>query len=247
MRIKSEIRRIVDCAEEEREGCCQVLQQLFLGVQRQDFEADFREKEAVILLRNAENSDIIGFSTLMLLHLPLPEGDIVAVFSGDTAVLPHYRSSFGLGVEIGRYFLDVHQRYPDQPAYYILISKGWRTYRIMPFLFVEYAPCRNVAVSPFVKSILDAFGRKKYPARYDSTVGVIRSDGAGQRLPPDSSDAAAPQGDPDAQFFLQANPEYLRGDELICVASAMTENFTPQFRRLLGFGRGHERKLDFPP
>src|SRR5689334_3994965 len=122
--IVSETRRMVNCTEAEQRDCFALLRRCFLGVTWAEFERDFREKEAVILLRRAENGQIVGFSTLMV--LPLSQEDaITAIFSGDTAVLPPYRSSFGMGVEIGRYFLDVYEAYRSQAIYYILISKGW--------------------------------------------------------------------------------------------------------------------------
>jgi hypothetical protein len=39
--------------------------------------------------------------------------------------------------------------------------------------------------------------------------------------------------DPDVRFFLERNPGYVRGDELVSLTSLEPENLTPAGRRML--------------
>lgn len=138
--IASETKKIADCTRQEIETFYRLLCRGFLGVSWHDFMRDFREKDAVMILRKEHGEgEIVGWSTLMVLTLPLPaepgiaDAEVKGIFSGDTAVLPEYRSGIGLGVELGAYFMQVYHQFPRHLVYYILISKGWRTYKIMPF------------------------------------------------------------------------------------------------------------------
>lgn len=230
--IVSEIKKAAACSAEEQEIFYDLLCQCFLGASWHDFIRDFQEKDAVIILRKEHSEgEIIGWSTLMVLTLALPTTEVKGVFSGDTVVLPAYRSGIGMGVELGRYFVRMWEQFPEHSVYYILISKGWRTYKIMPFLFKEFSPCYDKPVAPFDKAVMDAFGRKKYPQHYNAATGVVTF--SPQKLSPDSIDAIPTKMDEYTQFFLRSNPGYLDGHELVCVARIAPDNFALALQRLL--------------
>ncbi len=207
----------------------------FLGMRREDFIRDLQEKDIVALLRReSHDGEIVGFSTLMLLDLPIANRKVKAVFSGDTTVLPEFRTSGGIGIEIGRYFMKALEIFSQHEIYYILISKGWRTYKVLPFFFKNYAPKFDMPTSPQDKAVMDAFGSVKYPGDYDPELGLIMFSKETQRLIPGSIDAVPPH-DPDkhTKFYLQKNPTYLSGTELVCVGRVEIENFAPPLTRLL--------------
>src|SRR5436853_2009813 len=102
-RIVSETKKVAACSEHEKETFYRLLCQGFLGVTWNDFIRDFQEKDAVMILRKERSEgEIIGWSTLMVLTLALPGTEVKGIFSGDTIVLPEYRSGTGLGVELSR-------------------------------------------------------------------------------------------------------------------------------------------------
>jgi hypothetical protein len=239
--IYSETRKIAACSESEKEIFYRLLCRGFLGVTRQDFIRDFEEKDAVIVLRKEDSEgEVVGWSTLIVLTLELPAGakevqEVKAVFSGDTVVLPEYRSGVGLGVELVGYFLQTYDRFPWHSVYYVLTSKGWRTYKIMPFFFNEFAPHYDRPTTADEQLVMDAFGRKKYPRNYDAKRGVITF--SPQRVRPDGVDAAPAHPDRHAAFFLSRNPSYLEGHELVCVARIAPANFTGVVRRLVNIDK----------
>ncbi len=164
--IVGETRPVAACGHAERRACFELLDRLFLGVRWDEFVRDFDEKDAVILLRDAETGTIGGFSTVTELEL-LVAGELVpVVFSGDTAVLPEYRTSLRLGQELVRYLHAAFERHPGRPVSYVLISKGWRTYKILPFFFREFFPRHDAATPHFERALIDAFGKARYPGRY---------------------------------------------------------------------------------
>ncbi len=238
--VVSQTKKVAACSEREKETFYQLLCQGFIGVSWDDFMRDFREKDAVMILRKEHSEgEIVGWSTLMVLTLSLPGKEVKGVFSGDTAVLPEYRNSTGLGVELSRYFMQAYRQFPLHHVYYILISKGWRTYKIMPFFFKEFSPRYDKPTSADDKAVMDAFGQKKYPHHYRPTTGVVTF--SPQRVRPGSVDAMPAKMDAHTQFFLRSNPGYLEGHELVCVARIAPDNFTNGLLRVLS-SEGHESK-----
>jgi Acetyltransferase (GNAT) domain len=234
--IVGETRRVSDLTRDELHACFELLGRLFLGVTWENFLHDLEEKDDVMFLRDAETGAIGGFSTLTELEIDVAGEPVPVVFSGDTAVLPEYRTSFALGQELARHFHDAHERSPERPLSYVLISKGWRTYRIMPFFFHEFSPRHDAETPPFERALIDAFGGSRYHDRYDD--GVIRV--AGEPVPrirPDSVDAVPARSDAHTEYFLRVNTRYLEGDELVCAARIHPTNYTGRMRRLLGLSR----------
>lgn len=235
-KISSQTKRIADLTVSERATMMGLLSVEFLGVNHYDFTRDLEEKDAVVLLRKEhDDGEIVGFSTLVVLNLSIPGRNVKAVFSGDTTVLEGFRNSGGIGVGIGHYFLKALKTFPDNEIYYVLISKGWRTYRVLPFFFNNFAPHPEQLVSAKDKAVMDAFGEAKYRKNYDPDQGLIMFSQETQRLKPGSMDAVPPS-EPDAHtsFFLRKNPTYLAGTELVCVAEVLTDNFAAPLRRLIG-------------
>jgi hypothetical protein len=235
-KIVGETRRVSDLTRDELRACFELLQNLFLGVTWEDFLRDLEEKDDVMLLRDADTRAIGGFSTLVELEIDVAGEAIPVVFSGDTAVLPEFRTSFALGQELARHFHRAHERNPERPVSYVLISKGWRTYRLMPFFFREFFPRHDAETPPFERALIDAFGESRYPDRYDE--GVIRFAGEpAPRVRPEGVDAIPARSDPHTEFFLRVNSGYLEGDELVCAARIHPTNYTDRTRRLLGLAR----------
>lgn len=234
-KIFSQTKQVTDLTPTERATMFGLLSLEFLGTRREDFIHDLEEKDVVALLRKeSRDGEIVGFSTLMILELPINGRKVKAVFSGDTTVFPEFRSSGGIGVEVGRYFMKALETFPDYEIYYVLISKGWRTYKVLPFFFKNFAPKHDVPTSINDKAVMDAFGSVKYPKDYDPDQGLIMFSKETQRLIPGSIDAVPPQ-DPNVhtRFYLQKNPTYLSGTELVCVGHVEVVNFAPPFIRLL--------------
>jgi hypothetical protein len=234
-KIFSQTKRVVDLTPSERATMFGLLSLEFLGVSRHDFIRDLEEKEVVMLIRKEScDGEIVGFGTLMTLDLPIIGRKVKAVFSGDTTILPEFRSSTGFGIEIGRYFMKVLEKFPEHEIYYILISKGWRTYKILPFFFRHFAPKCGAEIKDTDKAVMDAFGCVKYPRDYDPDKGLIMFSKETQRLIPGNIDAVPPSGpDEHTRFFLEKNRTYLSGTELVCVAPVGESNFAPAMIRLL--------------
>jgi hypothetical protein len=231
--MNSITKRIDECSFDERVRCYQLMQFEFAGVNFENFTRDFDEKQYVMILTN-DSEEIVGFSTLMEMDINL-EGKIMKViFSGDTTVLHEHRDSFGFGFELSKFFIRAIDLYPSHEVYYVLISKGWRTYRVLPFYFKEFFPCYERPIGLDEKSLINAFGYKKYPDNYVEETGLLCFKGETERLRPESLDASLPpRNNPHVNFFFKNNPSYLEGTELVCMAKVSHDNFTRVVSKLI--------------
>lgn len=225
---------VKDLTERERGEMFLLLERYYLGVERQTFERDLAEKEHVMILRElAADGRLVGFSTLVRLDVEVCGRPLGAIFSGDTVVEEKFRRSRGLAYEVTRYFAALLEL-SAAPLYYVLICKGWRTYRILPFLFREFSPRFDKPTPAAHRRVMDAFCALKFPEEYDAESGLVVFRGQAQRVRPESAEAVGrARSDPHIEFFARKNPNHLRGDEMVCVAPVAEWNFTEAFHKLL--------------
>ena len=226
---------VPDLEPADRERMFRLLSDSYLGVKRAAFEHDLAAKEHVILLRSSEG-EIVGFSTQVRLRLTLPDRTVVVVFSGDTIISEQHRGTFETAREICRYFRRTREQHPEGDVYWLLICKGWRTYRVLRLFFRDYSPRAGSPDPLAFREVADAFGSTRYAGLYQPSSGLISFPGETQRIRPGSSEAIDHRrSDPGLLFFEKANPGHERGDELVCVAPIREDNFTAAARRLAGY------------
>lgn len=228
-------KKVKDLSTREREQMFHLFNTYYLGVNSTKFAFDLAEKEHAILLLDGSTGDIVGFSTLMVLDLAISIGCVKAVFSGDTIVENAFKKNNGkLMVELGTYFLLLLKEFPNTPIFWILTSKGCRTYQVLPLFFEKFSPSFDHPTSSLHKEIMDTFGTKKYPEEYDPKSGLIRYKGEVQRLKPGVADVTERRlKNPHTRFFIEKNPEHMRGDDLVCIAEVAEDNFTKAFKRIM--------------
>ena len=78
-----------------------LLEMYFENTSRSQFENDLNEKDSVILLRNAEDARVAGFSTLIKIAVTVAGKRVLGFFSGDTIIA---RESWGSSL-LGRLWL----------------------------------------------------------------------------------------------------------------------------------------------
>ena len=147
----------------ERKQMLELMMLYYDRVTEEQFNRDLDEKEAVMTMLDPKTLKIVGFSTLMILDLKVENRLIKGFFSGDTVVHADYRKTTTMGVELGKNFLSASKRFPENQIFWILISKGCRTYRLLPIFFREWYPRYDCDTPEFAKKVIDAFGKVKYP------------------------------------------------------------------------------------
>jgi hypothetical protein len=210
----------------------QLMQANYEGVGEEQFLADLQAKQWVILLY--EEDRLCGFSTQTLFDYRHEDRPIRILFSGDTIIDKRHWGSLALPVAWGRLMLSLQAGCPRTDLYWLLTSKGYKTYRFLPVFFHEFYPSYTVATPAFEASLVRSVAAQRFGARFDAASGVLRAEPGAQRLRQGVAELDEKRlRDPHVAFFQQQNPGHARGDELVCLARFHPDNLKPYIRRQL--------------
>jgi hypothetical protein len=203
------------------------------------FQADLSEKSHVILLHSGTR--LCGFSTLLLIE-PLEENSGCAspyrvLFSGDTIIDRNYWGDQALAMEFCHFAGRIKAQKPTVPLYWLLISKGYRTYRYLHLFSKSYWPSFRSKSDQHLEPILIAIANRKFGSDFDPSSGLIRFAYSRGHL---RQDWAAVREDlqnrAEIRFFLQRNPRYALGEELACITLLDESNLRSIARRAFANG-----------
>ena len=224
-----------------RDAMFSLLAAHFVGVDRTTFERDLADKSCAILLED-DAGTLRGFSTMVLYESRAAGTPVSVVYSGDTIV---DRAWWGSPALARTWVRAVRQLAPDsepRDVYWLLLTSGFRTYRFLPVFFREFYPRFDAATPPRDAALLDALAGERFGPQYDARSGVVRFVHP-QILAPDlvtlprhrmtrKNTEHGPVPDPHIAFFLERNPGFVRGDELVCLTRIDDRNLTPAGRRM---------------
>jgi hypothetical protein len=210
----------------------QLMHAHYEGVSEGQFLADLQAKQWVILLY--DHGMLCGFSTQVLFDHALGGRLVKILFSGDTIIDKDHWGSLALPVAWGRLMLSLHAAHPDTGLYWLLTSKGYKTYRFLPVFFHEFYPCCTGETPAFEKALLTSVATERFGERFDPAAGILRVETGGQRLREGIAEIDDKRlRDPHVAFFQQKNPGHARGDELVCLTRFHPDNLKPYIRRQL--------------
>lgn len=202
------------------------LYELFQGyyshVGRREFDEDLREKDWVLVLRDPTGK-VQGFTTMKLYDRQVLGRRVRAVFNGNTIIDQAFWGEQELVRTWCRFMAGLKMEAPRVPLYWFLICSGYRTYLFLPLFFKQYHPAVKGRGFSFERHLCDYFGQLKFPQEY--TGGVVRVKRPRECLRQEiAQPTPAKLRNPHVQFFVEQNPGYLRGDELVCMAEYSLAN-----------------------
>lgn len=206
----------------ERMSMYALMRHYYADITESQFTDDLMEKTHVILLRD-DRGEIRGFSTLLvgeISDLKTKPSTVRYVFSGDTVVDKAYWGQKQLGIAFLKYLFFEKLKNPFKPVYWMLMSKGYRTYLLMANNFSEHFPRFEQAIPPHAQEIMDRFYSNRFGDAYDKQSGLVVPDGPSCRL---RGGVAAVEDElrskfPRVDFFAKRNPNWADGVELACIA-----------------------------
>lgn len=225
---------LIPCASlslAQRDEMFALLTAHFDGVTRDQFERDLAGKNWVIEIRR--NGRLLGFSTLLVSETQDGGRAITVVYSGDTIVAPEGWGSPALARSWIAAVNRLRAQAPDRPCYWLLLTSGFRTYRLLPVFWREFHPRYDAPTSAEAQRLLPTLARFQYGSCFEPEAGIVRFPNP-QRLRGDL--ASVPAGrvaDPHVRFFLSRNPGHAQGDELVCLTRINETNLTAAGRRML--------------
>jgi hypothetical protein len=234
MRLIGRLTPVHDLSATRRDEMFALFARHYEGVKRRQFAADLAEKQSVIEVVDPVHDTLRGFSTQLVLHVPVHGRTVRALFSGDTIVDREFWGDPALSHVWGHLALSLIDKYGDEPLYWYLISKGYRTYRFLPVFFHEFYPRYDSTTPPEILSVIHGLGRWKFGNDYDAATGIVRPSEACRLRSGLGETTAARLRDPHLRFFFEKNPGHLVGRELCCIAPLSRENFTAAAWRVIG-------------
>jgi len=191
-------------------------------VTRADFERDLAEKDQVLLLRDIRGT-VRGFTTMRLFDVNYQGRRVRALFNGNTIIEQDYWGDQELVRTWCAFMAGLERQEPDVPLYWYLICSGFRTYLFLPLFFCDFAPRCGQETSAHDAGLIDHLGHLGFPDEYRD--GIV--------YPPEPRECLRPElGVPterrlanrNVRYFVERNPGYLRGDELVCLAEFSFDN-----------------------
>jgi hypothetical protein len=198
---------------------------------------DLANKTAVLLFREnvftlnvkkqALEKRVVGFSTLVYRRLKVgPTTTATFLFSGDTVL---DSAAWGSKILQSSFFWEIVKAKlmnPFSPVYWMLISKGYKTYLMMRRNFAKSFPNSKSKTDPQTMSAQNIFYTDKFGECYNPETGlIILDDCKGAVKDGVSPVTEALKRNPDVAFFVQKNPEFQNGVELACIAHIRFSDF----------------------
>lgn len=228
--LKAEVRPISQCDMGLIHRLFAIYQTYYAPTDLAVFTADFRAKSWAIVLVDAQGREV-GFSTIAD-HVDLIEGQRVrCLFSGDTIIDRAYWGTQALPYRWIELAGQIKASDPTTPLYWLLISKGHRTYRYMPGFTFDHYPHPEHDTPADVAQIMSVLGTRRFGAAFDPTCGIVRPGDLPTRLRDDFDGVAAAGQNRYVKFFNTMNPGYAHGDELLCLCELSADNLRPRARR----------------
>ena len=223
--------RRADLTRSDREAMFRLLSAHFEGVEPSMFDRDLDEKNWVLLFTDA--GVLKGFSTLLAYDTRHHGERVSVVYSGDTIMHPDGWKTSTLPrswIAAVRCLRENFLR--GTRLYWLLLTSGFRTYRLLPVFWREFYPRYDAATPAAAADLLSTLASQRFGPCYDRDGGIVRFP-APQML--NATLQEVPGGrlaDPHVTFFLERNPGWPRGDELVCLTEIAFENLTPAGRRM---------------
>jgi len=198
------------------------------------FLHDLSRKDEVLLVHDADR--LIGFTTLRVFERDLSSGPVRVVYSGDTVVDRKHWGQQVLAFEWITRMGALKRESPGVPLYWLLLVKGHRTFRYLPLFANSFYPHWRIDRSD-LKPLADTLALEMFPDDYNPERGVVEFRESRGHLKPDI--ALPPPTDcerEEIRFFLERNPGFVRGHELVCVCEIETHNMKPLTLRLFRNG-----------
>lgn len=213
----------VEKLNQEKDEMFSLLKTHFTGVTPEQFEKDLTSKNWVILLR--DNLILKGFTTMLFYDAKFEEETVRIVYSGDTITDPSMWSSPALAQAWVASIKEIHQGRKEK-LYWLLISSGFRTYRFLSVFWKTFYPCYNQNTPPNIAKLINNLAQKQFGQDYDAQTGIVRFPQP-QILRPHVREIPYQRlTNPHVTFFLQKNPNYHQGDELVCLAEVSEAHLT---------------------
>jgi hypothetical protein len=211
----------------------QLMQAHYTHVTETMFLKDLSEKQYIGMIRDAENT-CQGFTTYVIDPKACAGDDYHIIFSGDTII---HEDHWGSQIMMKGWCTSVGTMVAtdtSKPWYWYLMSKGHRTYMYLPLFFRSYYPSlEQVDDQEPLALIADQVSRILFGKDWKKDRGIISFQDHHGAMNADLTDATYKKANNHhVRFFIEKNPGFHKGDELVCIARLSQDNLMRSAKEL---------------
>lgn len=194
------------------------------------FRRDLAAKDEAIVLHCG--GELVGFTTLRTYSANHNGASIRVVYSGDTIVDRRHWGQQKLACAWIAQIGAIKRQAPDVPLYWFLLVKGHRTFKYLSVFGKSFYPHWQIS-RPDLKLLADQLARASFGNDYNPDSGVVEFSKSYGHLKRSISEPTEEELAKDAtRFFLQKNPAYREGHELVCLCELELTNMKPLTARI---------------
>lgn len=214
--LKGFIKSVNEYSESEISAMYSIMAEFYDNTDEAVFRRDFFDKDYCLALY-LENGSLVGFTTQKILELDANGKKINGIFSGDTIIHKDYWGDIELFQVWAKFWFEFAEKYDE--FYWFLICKGYKTYRIMPLFWKEFYPNYREETPEYEQNIINAYASALYPDEYNPETGVIEYKSVKDKLKNGVANVGEHEmKNKDIAYFCKANPNYINGNDLACIA-----------------------------
>jgi hypothetical protein len=217
---------VTELTGEQCEAMFAIMEKYYYNILLENFIKDIQSKGEVVLLCD-DTGSIRGFTTIAVF---LHNKHTQLVFSGDTVIEKEYWGDKSLSQTWIKRTLCFAERFHGK-TYWLLLTKGYKTYKFLHTFFKEFYPCVDTKTPQELQDIIDTFATRQYGDKYVKGVYIEGKDYLKDEF---AHIGSAQLSDKNTAFFVEMNPGYVNGDELVCLCEISVENLNKLGRRVLG-------------
>ena len=223
-KLKYNLREIIAINHEDILRMYTLMQDNYDYVLLENFKKDLLQKDYVGVLTDINNI-IQGFTTYAINPKNYSSNEFNIMFSGDTVISENYTGSQALTkgwVDTVAFFI---KKYPNKKLLWFLMSKGYKTYLYLPFFFQKYYPALEKDRNDLrLIDIINNVSEILYPNNWNKLTGIIKFNKKIGQIKERHISKSVDKNNKHVDFFIQKNPGYTEGDELVCMAEVNINN-----------------------
>ncbi len=231
---RSIFRKVSELSGDEFVAMIELYLRYYDGSSEEIVRRDLNNKTEVLLIYF--NDELVGFTAYQIYQKRWCAQTIQIVFSGDTIVDRKHWGQQSLAFNWISRMGELKRAQPEVPLYWFLLVKGHRTYRYLPAFTKSFYPhwsSRNLELEQLAAEL----AKEKYGVDYNTKTGVIEFENSKGHLKKAVAEpTACERGKQAVKYFLDRNPNYQLGHELVCLYKFDETNMKPLTRRIFSQG-----------
>lgn len=247
MEPKSKVIKVSSLSVVELKEMHDVFSKYYNNADLETFFLDINKKQYVLLIKDRIDDRIVGFSTIALMDLDYGEKKVIGFFSGDTILEKEYWGSRRWQITWALFFLRIKLANPFTPIFWLLISKGYKTYLLLANNFENYYP-RLDGNDPKLEKVVDFYCDELYQDYYLKDEKILDFGGQYQSLQDGVAEICDDlmSEEPKIQYFEKCNPNWRRGTELPCVGVMEISALTNFIKKVIKEKFSNAKKSEMP-